>query len=470
MRVGIVGGGITGLAAACYLQKAGVNTTIVEAAPTLGGLATSFDFGPFHWDKFYHVILTSDHSLLSLLDECGLSSELRWGQTKTGFYSRDGLHSVSDTSEFLRFPVLSIWEKFRLGLGILYVARLRDGDKLEETPIVDWLVQVFGQGNYEKFWGPLLKCKLGACCEEASAAFISGYISRYYSTRQKGASKREVMGYVRGSFRTVLTRLVEILQARGTQFLLNSPVERIEPAPSGGVRIHTPDSQFDLDCVLYTGPSHVFARITPGLHPVYVNQLQAVKYLGVVCVALLLKRPLSACYVTNLVDDTLPFTGVIEMTSLVSQEETQGRHLVYLPKYTTPGDPTFSLSEVEIWRQMKAGLLRMHRDLKDEDIEKVFVFRERYVQPLPVLHYSRLVPTMETNIPGLFLANSTFVINKTLSRDQMVVIARQAADKILRTQGVRKAIASNFFEKRNPAQGDELGRSAGRDSLERLSR
>ncbi len=87
-----------------------------------------------------------------------------------------------------------------------------------------------------------------------------------------------------------------------------------------------------------------------------------------------------------------------------------------------------------------------------------------------VLHYSRLVPTMETNIPGLFLANSTFVINKTLSRDQMVVIARQAVDEILRTQGARKAIASNFFGKRKPAQGDELGRSAARDSLERLSR
>ena len=58
MRVGIVGGGITGLTAAYYLQKAGVETTILETAATPGGLIRTFNFGPFQWDKFYHVILT----------------------------------------------------------------------------------------------------------------------------------------------------------------------------------------------------------------------------------------------------------------------------------------------------------------------------------------------------------------------------------------------------------------------------
>ena len=95
----------------------------------------------------------------------------------------------------------------------------------------------------------------------------------------------------------------------------------------------------------------------------------------------------------------------------------------------------------------------MRPDLKEEDIEKVFVFRERYVQPLPVLRYSRLVPSMETNIPGLFLANTTFVVNRTLSRDQMVVIAHQAVEKILRT-----GRAASFPE---PAwQQENLARSA----------
>src|ERR1700730_16911444 len=118
MRVGIIGGGITGLTAAYYLQKAGISCTVIEAAPDLGGLTRTFDFGPFHWDKYYHAILTSDRELIQLIEEIGLGPDLRWTETKTGFYSAHGLHSMSNSLEFLRFPPLSFWEKFRLGLGI----------------------------------------------------------------------------------------------------------------------------------------------------------------------------------------------------------------------------------------------------------------------------------------------------------------------------------------------------------------
>ena len=68
------------------------------------------------------------------------------------------------------------------------------------------------------------------------------------------------------------------------------------------------------------------------------------KYLGVVCFALLLKRQLSPYYVLNLTDEDLPFTGIVEMSNLVSRDETAGYHLVYVPKYTIPGDPLFDTS------------------------------------------------------------------------------------------------------------------------------
>ena len=431
MHVGIIGGGITGLSAAYYLQKAGVETTIVEHQPSLGGLASAHDFGPFHWDKFYHCILTTDHALLSFLGELGLGSELRWTETKTGFFSKKGLHSMSNLLEFLLFPPLSLWEKFRLGLGILYAARLRNTAKLEEIPIADWLIKVFGRGNFKKVWGPLLNCKLGASQGETSAAWIWATIFRYYSTREKNKSKKEMLGYVRGGYRAVLARLVERLQAQGTQFLLDSPVERIESAPQGGVRIHARGATHDFDQVVFTGPSALMARLTPELDPSYAEKLHQIRYLGVVCAVLLLRRPLSRFYITNLIEPGLPFTGVVEMTALISREETAGRHLVYLPKYTVPGDPTFSLSDEDIWKQMKQGLERVHPDLREEDIEKVSILRAPYVQPIPVLRYSRLIPEMETNIPGLFLANSTFIVNGTLNNNEMIQIARRVADLIL---------------------------------------
>src|SRR4051812_5111502 len=154
-HIGVIGAGITGLTTAFYLLRAGAKVTILEAASQVGGLATHFDFGAFSWDKFYHCILTSDNALLQLLDDLCLTSELHWIETKTGFFANDHLYSMSSALDFLLFPPLTLWQKVRLGLGIVYASRIRDGRSLEKKLASEWLISVFGVENYRKMWGPL---------------------------------------------------------------------------------------------------------------------------------------------------------------------------------------------------------------------------------------------------------------------------------------------------------------------------
>jgi protoporphyrinogen oxidase len=428
---GILGGGITGLTAAFYLLRAGHRVTVLEGRSQVGGLATYFDFGPFQWDKFYHCILTSDGPLLQLINDLGLTSEVRWTETKVGFYTGKAFYSMTTTMDFLRFPELSLWEKFRLGVGVLRASRIKDGKKLEAIPIADWLIKIFGRGNYEKMWEPLLKCKLGACREEASAAFIWATIFRLYSTREKGASRKECMGYVRGGYRVVFGRLMDEIQKMGGIIQTQTPVENIEAAPDCGVEVRTSHGTISFDQVIATAPSHIVEKIAPTLSPDYRQRLKDVKYLGMVCVVLILKKSLTPYYVTNLTDHDVPYTGVIEMTNLISREETSGHSLVYLPKYTAPGDPLFESSDEEVWALFQKAFKRMFPDLKETDIERRFVFREKLVQPLPVLHYSERLPGMRTNIPGVFLANTTQIINSTLNNNEMVKIARRAVEMLL---------------------------------------
>lgn len=431
LHIGILGGGITGLTAAFYLLRAGHRVTVLEGRSQVGGLATYFDFGPFHWDKFYHCILTSDRPLLQLIDDIGLQSEMQWTETKVGFYTGKGFYSMTTTMDFLRFPELSLWEKFRLGLGVLRASRIKDGKKLEAIPIADWLIRIFGRGNYEKMWEPLLKCKLGACREEASAAFIWATIFRLYSTREKGASRKERLGYVRGGYRVVFGRLMEEIEKMGGVIRTGTPVEQAEAHLAGGINVRTPSETLHFDRVVATAPSHIVEKIVPALSPDYRQKLKAVKYLGMVCVVLILKRSLTPYYVTNLTDDDAPFTGVVEMTNLISRAETVGRHLVYLPKYTAPDDPLFEASDENVWDLFQKSLNRMFPDLQGDDIERRFVFREKLVQPLPVLHYSDRVPPLRTNIPGMLLANTTQIVNSTLNNNEMVKIARGAVELLL---------------------------------------
>ena len=50
-------------------------------------------------------------------------------------------------------------------------------------------------------------------------------------------------------------------------------------------------------------------------------------YLGVICVLLALRRPLSPYYTLYLADGSLPFTAVIETTNLIDPELVGGHHL-----------------------------------------------------------------------------------------------------------------------------------------------
>ena len=109
-RIGVLGGGITGLTAAFYLLRAGADVTVFESRSQVGGLATYFNFGSFWWDKFYHCILTSDRPLLQLIEDLGLGSELRWTETKVGFFADGELYPMTSTMDLLRFRPLSLWQ------------------------------------------------------------------------------------------------------------------------------------------------------------------------------------------------------------------------------------------------------------------------------------------------------------------------------------------------------------------------
>ena len=100
----IVGGGMLGMTLAIRLSQEGNEVTIYESAEKVGGLTSSWQMDGIVWDRFYHVILMSDLNTRKILKEIGLENDLRWVETKTGFYSGGKLYSMSNIIEFFKFP------------------------------------------------------------------------------------------------------------------------------------------------------------------------------------------------------------------------------------------------------------------------------------------------------------------------------------------------------------------------------
>src|SRR4028118_973660 len=95
-KIAIIGSGFLGLTLALRLSEAGAKVTVFESAPEIGGLASAWQIGDVVWDKHYHVTLASDAFTRKIVEEIGLKDEFNWVETKTGFYARGELFSMSN--------------------------------------------------------------------------------------------------------------------------------------------------------------------------------------------------------------------------------------------------------------------------------------------------------------------------------------------------------------------------------------
>ncbi len=407
-----------GLALAERLGSAGHRTTVYERAAQPGGLATWHDFGAFTWDRFYHVILPSDTALVDFVRRIGLGESLRWRRTQTGYYVDRTTHPLSSGVDFLKFPLLGPWSKARLAATILYCSRIRDWRPLERMTVEEFLVRYSGRATFEKFWKPLLLAKLGENYRRVSAVFIWTYVKRLFSARDAAAQK-ESLGYVSGGYKTVFARLVERIRATGGDLRLGVAVEAVRPRAGGGIEVALGGATEAFDKVIFTGPVNALrAAADPAL--VQVPAQGDVEYLGVLCMALVTRKPFCPYYVLNIADDRVPFTGIIGMSSLVDTAETAGLHLTYLPKYVLSDDAALGRPDAEVVAEFMAGFRRMYPDFPESEIAGVHLNRAIKVQPLQVLGYSGLVQAPRTRHPDFYVVNTAQFASNTLNNNEVI--------------------------------------------------
>lgn len=428
---GVVGGGILGMQIANRLLKAGHEVTLLEAEDTLGGLTNTWKLDQITWDKYYHVILLSDMILRNLLEEIGLSDQLKWVETKSGFYTDRKLYSMSNSVEFLQFPPLSLIDKFRLGFTIFYASKVKDWKRLEQTPVSDWLQRLSGKNTFEKIWLPLLRAKLGENYKHTSAAFIWSTIQRMYAARRTGL-KKEMFGYVEGGYAKILQTFTEHLLENGAQIKTGFRVKNIKKVNSSFKITCTQEQVEAFDRLVVTVPSSVIPFICEDLSEEEIAKHRQIEYLGVICASVLLKKSISPYYVTNITDPT-PFTGIIEMTNMVDRTSFEGNALVYLPKYVKKTDEIFSWDNEKIKTHFADTLVNMYDHIQADDIVAIQVAKAANVFALSTIGYSQKLPPIESSVPGLYLLNSAHIVNGTLNVNETLQLVDKALPTILET-------------------------------------
>ncbi|MFT4035873.1 MAG: FAD-dependent oxidoreductase [Patulibacter sp.] len=444
-RIAVVGGGILGATLTLRLTQHGHEVTLLERAPSLGGLADRTQLGGYEIDRFYHVIVPSDARMHALIDELGLRELVSQAPVSTGFFSGGTMYPFNGIGDFLRFPPLSFVDRLRLARFVAW-CQLKGGyDDLERTPLLDWLAKVSGRRVVERIWRPLLDSRFDGDPRGLPATYLWSRTRRMRSARS-GQGGSEEFGALRGGHQTLIEAIAEAAQAAGAQVRTGVPVTGLLLRDGAVCGVTTDDGEEQYDLVVPTLQPPALRHLLPaelgGLLDAYPQ-----RFLGVVCLILLTRQSLTEHYSVNIVDPT-PITTIVETSHVVGTDHTGGNRLVYVPRYCEAGSETFGLDDDAVYARFIAMVRKLAPHFREEEVLDWTVQRAPIVEPVHQLgHEPRVAPRWPRGadgaaIDGLALVSASQIYPRLLNGESVVQLAEEAAEEIAGRLPVALRLAS----------------------------
>ncbi|MFD1585638.1 NAD(P)/FAD-dependent oxidoreductase [Halorientalis brevis] len=380
--IGVVGGGIAGLAAAYRLQQRGREVQVFEASEDLGGLAGVYETAGDPIEKFYHHLSKSEETIVDLIEELGLGDRLEWLYMSNAFYVDGVVHPMDKPWEIAAYPHLSLYDKYRLTMLTLEIdvrgwlpsfdtyESLQD---FEDVPIKEFLLDHTTRSVYENFWEPLLDAKFGSRKEDVSAAWLLG---RVKFRGERDLLRGEILGYLQGGFAPLIGALVDAVGrenittgARVSD--LDTSEERVR-----SLTVETADGTTtrDVDAAVVAAMPNVLEDLTG--YPCEID------FQGTVCSVWSMDESLTDTYWLNLADEA-PFGVFIEHTNFVPPKRYGDEHLYYTASYVQdPSEELWRMDDSEVEELWMDGIADLFPQFESESVNWVETARNPRTAPV----------------------------------------------------------------------------------------
>ncbi len=428
-RIAVLGAGPMGLAVAYQLVRDGHQPVVFEADDRVGGMSAMFDFDGLPIERYYHFHCTSDSDFLQVLDELGLAAQMRWTETKMGYWYQGRLQAWGNPLALLRFQGLGLLAKLRYGLHAFLATRRRNWTPLDGVEATGWIKRWVGQEAYDVLWRRLFDYKFYDYADNLSAAWIWSRIRRIGSSRYN--LMREKLGYLEGGSQTLLNGLQSYIEQHGGEIRLGQPVAQVQIQDGvlqglslGSGRRGDNSSTFEaFDKVISTVPLPYVAGLMPGLPQPLRAQYQALKNIAVVCVIAKLRRPLSDNFWLNVNDPAMDIPGLVEYSNL----RPLAHSVVYVPFYMPGEHPKFAEPDAVFMDKVRSYLKRINPALQDSDFIALHTSRYRFAQPICPPGYLAQLPPAQSPVPGLWIADTSHYYPEDRGISQSIGFGRQLA-------------------------------------------
>src|SRR5215469_7810397 len=418
-RVVVIGGGLAGITAAIDLRDAGVDVTLLESRPRLGGAATSYGRAGLMIDNGQHVFLRCCERYQGLLARLGVSELVTIqdrfdvtvlspvGQARL---RRDALPSpLHLVRALLKYPLLSLSERARVGRAAL-AFRFSDpaSPDLDGQDLGSWLA-ARGQGERarRRLWDLFIVSALNIDGDEASVGLAATVIK----TALLGARDAADIGIARVPLGRLHADATASLLARlGAQVRLGARAASIERLADGGLRVNlSRDSEADAgsesgqpiaaDAVVLAVPADQAARLAAS-----VGVAQAAAWPGLGASPILNAHVVYDRRITD-----LPFAAAVDSPVQWVFDKTSQAGLPsgqYLAVSISAADDVIDVSAAELRKLFLPALAQLFPAAAGAQVNDFFVTRERRATFRQAPGSGGLRPGSATSVPGLALAGA----------------------------------------------------------------
>jgi squalene-associated FAD-dependent desaturase len=237
--VGIVGGGLAGLAAGCALADAGLRVTIFERRPYVGGRASSYEHPGTGEvvDNCQHVLLGCCTNLVHFYERLGVSDKIRWFDELT-FIEPGGRASrmapsflpapMHNVPAFLRAPMLNGKDKMAISRAMRKMSRGLPQDSPED--FLSWLKRNRQtEQAIERFWKTVLVSALNEDLDRVSVH----YAAQVFRESFMKSAEAGRMGLPSIPLSDLYGFAASYIRERGGEVLLRSAVTAVGPKQAG---------------------------------------------------------------------------------------------------------------------------------------------------------------------------------------------------------------------------------------------
>jgi phytoene dehydrogenase-like protein len=415
----VVGGGMAGLTAACYLAREQIDVTVIEKASYLGGRAATQDFDGFRFNRGGHALYTGG-AASRILDELGVSYD--YGIPKRTFVIQGGELSPfpADPLGLLRADLLNAVDK--LALVRLFVALgAAKPQALANTSVQGWLDQ-----NVRR---PQLRRLMTGLARTFVYSTALDLVSAELFVEKLQRALRHPVHYVDGGWGTLVDGLRVAAQRAGARIVSNTYVDSVEldDGHARGIRLRDGSHVRASAVVVATSPRDAAKLVDGGEHPVMCQIVEGLIPARIACLDVALERlPVPDRPVVQDLDGP----RFISAQSVYSRVAPEGAALIISfkqldPRYT--GDPR------EDERDLEDLLDAAQPGWRGVLVRRQYLPRIEAVGTLPNAREGGFAGRPGPRVPGLdnlYLAGD-WVGSKGFLVDASLASAQRAADLVL---------------------------------------